>query len=98
MPSATLPARCANPVSTHLVAVEPSNALRVGLLLDAAPHCQNCIKDLNRILGDLEGFVSLDATPNQARIAVTVDRTRVGSKAVLEALAAGGRPGRLEPE
>ena len=78
--------------------VEPSNALRVGLLLDAAPHCQNCIKDLNRILGDLEGFVSLDATPNEARIAVTVDGTRVGSKAVLEALAAGGRPGRLDPE
>ena len=76
----------------------PPNALRVGLVLDTAPHCENCIKDLNRILGGLEGFVSLEAKPDDNRIAVIVDSTRSGSKAVLAALVAGGRPGRVEPE
>ncbi|MEE2941503.1 MAG: redoxin domain-containing protein [Planctomycetota bacterium] len=78
--------------------VVPPNGLRVGLVLDTAPHCENCIKDLNRILGGLEGFVSLEAKPDDARIAVIVDSTCSGSKAVLAALVAGGRPGRVKPE
>ncbi|MEM9382925.1 MAG: peroxiredoxin family protein [Planctomycetota bacterium] len=74
----------------------PEGALRVAVVLETAPHCANCIADLERICSALTGFVALRAVPNDARIEVTVDGARLEATDVLRALDDGGRPGALD--
>ena len=74
----------------------PASALKVSLVLDTAPHCVNCIADLQRICSGLDGFVTLDEKPNDSHIDVTVDGARTDASEVLSALEAGGRPGHLD--
>ncbi|MEM6571492.1 MAG: peroxiredoxin family protein, partial [Planctomycetota bacterium] len=74
----------------------PDDAVQVAVVLDTAPHCANCVADLERICSSLTGFVALRAVPNEARIEVTVDGARVEADDVLRALVDGGRPGQLD--
>ena len=71
------------------------DGIAVAVQLDTAPHCQNCVADLRQICGTLDGFRDLAAKPNEAVIMVVFEVDEVDQKALLAALEAGGRPGKL---
>ena len=84
----------AEPVAATGEMVE-ADGIMVAVQLDTAPHCQNCIADLRKICGALDGFRDLGAKPNEAVIMVVFEVDQVDQKALLAALEAGGRPGKL---
>lgn len=97
-PIVAAPVEGSEPAQTAPDAPAIEGALALPVVLDTAPHCKNCIADLERILGGVEGYLSLSATPDEVSITVTVDPSKAGSEDILKALSAGGRPGQIEPE
>ena len=75
--------------------VVQADGIAVAVQLDTAPHCQNCVADPRTICGALDGFRDLAAKPNEAVIMVVFEVDQVDQKALLAALEAGGRPGKL---
>ncbi|MGB0333001.1 MAG: peroxiredoxin family protein, partial [Planctomycetota bacterium] len=84
----------AEPAASTPEFVEP-DGIMVAVQLDTAPHCQNCIADLRTICEGVDGFRDLGAKPNEAVIMVVFEADQVNQKALLTALEAGGRPGKL---
>ena len=72
-----------------------ADGIAVAVQLDTAPHCQNCIADLRTICEGLDGFRDLGAKPNDEVIMVVFEVDHGDQKALLAALEAGGRPGKL---
>lgn len=62
----------------------------VALVLEEPPTCGSCIAGYKQVLGALPGCGRVEATPNDPKITVHYDPTRVDVARIIDALEASG--------